>query len=409
MATASDDSWLRKYVRPHSPPVVVIRNDELIENKTDCTSLGDFRSLGSYNWSTTASKPLRPVIVVPGQPSRLIGDVDRELQHAQLIKSVNKQMCDENRHFQSDYPLEALFRAVRLCSPTFRFDRVDIATDRNNLRKLLNFVEGQAKDSFRIDFQRVGKLTVLVRSDEKATLVSSDYGKDFESRATVNELNQGGYRRIVTYKFGSLRVVARFEVDCCAERGRKSAARNKEDVECSVDSLASSLAGVNIGLNPRDVKRFDETSLAYVRAGGEFVADEKLVELTTKSTFYGKYEFPTSKWNQLFFSNTDMLVIGWHSRGRIEKLEQLTLAQVAQRSQRSADMTRTSLGKLATLLERLRSLAAAAAAAAESSVYSAIFIAGTNELSIYKCEHHPGCLPKKLFDEIAADTRQTTE
>ncbi len=108
----------------------------------------DFKDIASYNWSANSTSS-KPVIIVPGRPDTL----KRKLLPQQLRKSQHKQMCDENRHYQLDFPLESLFRTVEICSPSFKLSEVDFATDRNNLRKLMNFVEADSVDSFRIDFQ----------------------------------------------------------------------------------------------------------------------------------------------------------------------------------------------------------------------------------------------------------------
>lgn len=157
-------------------------------NNRDLMSLDDYKSVGSYNWALS-SNPTRPTVIVPGQADTLCS----QLPLYQLRKSKREQMVDENRHFYPDYPLEPLFRSVKICSPNFEFSQVDVVTDRNNLRKLLNFVEAQADESFRIDFQRVGNMLVLIRCEERSSMLCDDYGKDFEQKCTENGLNQGIY------------------------------------------------------------------------------------------------------------------------------------------------------------------------------------------------------------------------
>ena len=180
--------WLYKSV-DKANPILKLSHREL---KGSCSgsslmSLGDLKPVGSYNWSTSDSLTNRPVVIIPGA-----GDTLKSvLTPRQLIKSDREQIADENRHHQPDYPLEALFRAVQICSPKFDFATVQFVTDRNNLRKMLNYVEGKSDESFRIDFQRVGDMVVLMRNDERVSMWCNDYGKDFERNYTESLLNQG--------------------------------------------------------------------------------------------------------------------------------------------------------------------------------------------------------------------------
>ncbi|KAJ5409392.1 uncharacterized protein N7487_003751 [Penicillium crustosum] len=64
----------------------------------------DVKHLASYNWIEAPE----PTIAVPGSPA----------------------LC----------PLEPLFRALYIEQPSFEIDSIDVVTDRNNVRKLLSFV-----------------------------------------------------------------------------------------------------------------------------------------------------------------------------------------------------------------------------------------------------------------------------
>ena len=102
-------------------------------------------------------------------------------------------MCDENHYYMNEYPIEPFFRVVQKCSPNFDFRKVDIVTDRNNLRKLLDFIEGTRKESFRINFQLIGNMLILIRDEENAKQFCDDYGKDFETKFTQDTGDFGAY------------------------------------------------------------------------------------------------------------------------------------------------------------------------------------------------------------------------
>jgi hypothetical protein len=344
-------SWLSNGV-DITKPVRTINVNDLKSN--DETTISDFENVASYNWSSDSS-PAKPVIIVPGKPDKLTTTLEPQV----LQKSQHEQMCDENRHYQPDYPLESLFRSVAICQPSFDFKTVDFATDRNNLRKLLNFAEGvdSKLDPFRIDFQKIGNLIVLVRHEEKAQVFCDDYGKDFEKKYTVSALGQGSHRRIVKGKLGDLTLLTRFEVDCVEDNA------DADETVDDIDQLVSSMNRVAIDLKKAD--KFDEASskLAYVKLG-QFLNQPELVELTTKSSYRGERKFPTSKWNQMLLSDTRYLVIGWHSRGSLLDVEKLSFKDVSERCElseqcgRSGLDTETLLGKLSCLLGELKELAA---------------------------------------------------
>lgn len=361
-------SWLYKQVLNRNNPEHQYEAKELQNSFSgDLLSLKDYQQIASYNWSEGKD----PVIIIPGKASHY-----EQRAPMRLMKLQHAQMVDENRHRQNDYPLESLFRAVQICSPGFDFKNIDFATDRNNLRKLLNFVEGSADEAFRIDFQKVGNLVALIRHEEQTSMFCDDYGKDFENKYT-RARGEGSHRRIVTYKFGEHNMLVRFEVDCVEQS-------NDDEI-----SLVSAMGGLKIKDTP---KCFDSSSLSYVK-DGDF-KNENLMELTTKSATRG-FTFPEHKWNQLFFSKTDFLVIGWHERGNLKKIEKLTFNQVTERSNRNRSSTINSLAKLNDLLKKIKEIAD------NKKVYSMVYNQYDRKLSVYECELSThGAIPDALVNEI---------
>lgn len=112
-------------------------------------------------------------------------------------------------------------------------------------------------------------------------------------------------------------MLVRFEVDCIEA--------NQDDL-CARMEKSTRLGSGGGGLGP--AKKFDDaessTSLHYIEHG-RFDKDQTLVELTSKST---GSRFPRKKWDQLFFSRTDTLILGWHNQGLLQRIEKLTLDQV---------------------------------------------------------------------------------
>ena len=186
--SSSSTAWLYKNV-DKSEKKAIINNEELIDiySGPSLMSLVNLKPIGSYNWSTSESSRSRPVVIIPGAAAILKNNLSpRKLE----MKGNMKQIVDENKFRQPEYPLEALFRAVQMCSPQFDFSAVHFVTDRNNLRKLLGFVENK-REKFRIDFQLVGNMVIFVRNEKRNVVWCDNYGKDFERKYTTSLLRQG--------------------------------------------------------------------------------------------------------------------------------------------------------------------------------------------------------------------------
>ncbi len=189
----------------------------------------------------------------------------------------------------------------------------------------------------------------------------------------------------MSYEFGSFKFLLRFEVDCV-----------ESEEDNTVDNLLESMAGVSF--RQKDVEnatKFKNSNLSFIDSG-KFQPNEKIIELTTKSKYKGVFEFPKFKWNQLFFSQTDYLVIGWHTCGQLKKIEKLKFSEVTNRCGRTPDSIRKSTNKLHSLLQELnRFLRNVSEEKDRRIVYSLVFFKESNEqsLKIYKCEGHSGSLP----------------
>ncbi len=169
----TNESWLFNNLN-REQVVLVIKNADLNQDCTeDCSILKNFETVGSYNWSPESTKT-KPIIVIPGKSNQLVNDLRPKKE--KLKKSSQEQMVDENRFYLPDYPLEPLFRSVQKCTPLFKFSEIDFVSDRSVLRKLLDFVDDVKKDSFRIDFQKMGNFINFIRNEELTTRNPNDYG-----------------------------------------------------------------------------------------------------------------------------------------------------------------------------------------------------------------------------------------
>ena len=123
-----------------------------------------------------------------------------------------------------------MFAALDAMQPDYDFTAVDLVTNRNSLRKLLNFASGRAPDSFRIDVCMVHDTLFLTRRERTTKDMirgphNSGFGHNFEKAFTKAEKGleeSSGHHRVVRYRMGDLDCVVRFEVDTwCDDKDEK--------------------------------------------------------------------------------------------------------------------------------------------------------------------------------------------
>ena len=117
---------------------------------------------------------------------------------------------DQNGYRMPDSPFLPLFRAADAMeaerSAKFNWGAVDIVTDRNSLRKLLAWADGN-NEPFRIDLQLAGAFTILFHRWEARAAGDAcgfGWGDSFEKAATepAKGCERGtiaGHFRIVNY------------------------------------------------------------------------------------------------------------------------------------------------------------------------------------------------------------------
>ena len=274
-----------------------------------------FACVGSCNF-TQAGK-----LLVPGAPNEWTGSAGP----TQLIKDVGELMVNASGFFSPKFPLESIMHAVTGCTPGFDFAAVDIVTDRNNLRKLLDFAtDDPERGDFTIRVDRVGNSILFTRVEPK----NKDYpkypgfGHSFEDKYTKSTLPDTiCHHRVVTYTFGRMRLLVRCEVDAVQQGGG----------EVSGTKLVN----------------FKDATLKVERAG-TFCATAPMMELKTKSARYAhEFNFP-SAFGQMALSGTNLLALGLHERGNVR--EAPTLFSIDEIATKAGETAR-NLGLLAGLLK----------------------------------------------------------
>ncbi len=198
------------------------------------------------------------------------------------------------------------------------------------------------------------------------------------------------HKKIASYELGNLKLLVRF--DACY----------------GLKKINKDLSTVDLNNNEALVK-IENSKLAYVKKG--ILQDiHKTVEIATKPTFYSErshqnvFEFPRSKWEALFFTNIEYLMIGWHNRGFVKRIERISYDEVTDRSNRTKKTIHEAMSKVADILTKLRDFALSQDRE-ENARFSAIFTGDHDCINVYKCERKE-LVPSKLAQKIYNETEK---
>ncbi|KAK8096101.1 hypothetical protein PG999_014123 [Apiospora kogelbergensis] len=218
---------------------------------------------------------------------------------------------DQNGARVPKFPFEPLFRATSSMDPTFRFDDVDVLSNRNSLRKLLEFSAGRRQDSFRLNLHMVHRTLVIERCEKNARQkisgsLNPGWGKTFERRFTKfpSGLEDSiSHHRSLRYRLGELDCVVQFEVDACYD--------NKSEVTDGTESLAPLMNNLKINNGPED-----EPDIVKPLGQEPPMVQEMAAEIKTAS----KLKSLGKNLPQLWFGRTPWLIVGRHTQGTFEEL-----------------------------------------------------------------------------------------
>ncbi|KAK7429717.1 hypothetical protein QQZ08_003743 [Neonectria magnoliae] len=150
-------------------------------------------------------------------------------------------------------PSHALFRALHITNPSFDLRSIDVVTDRNNVRKLLSFVNPSSNSNdlepFTISIEIANDTAIFCRQEPKphefiGPLEFRGFGHEFEKVYTKSQLNGStGHHRIITYRFGGLNFIVRHETDGYVATTMTQSSSSKKSKD---DSLSDALASLSL-------------------------------------------------------------------------------------------------------------------------------------------------------------------
>ncbi|KAJ5627824.1 geranylgeranyl pyrophosphate synthetase [Penicillium lividum] len=282
----------------------------------------DVKHLASYNWIEAST----PTIAVPGSPAQWSAPQGPR----RVKKDSGLVYIAQNAARYPDSPLEPLFRSLYIENPSFDINSIDVVADRNNIRKLLSFVNPNLSrdnlDSFTIQVDMAAQTAIFCR-DETATYEVigpgefRGFGHEFEKAYTISQLKDGtGHHRIISYQLGGLNFLIRHETDGYvrdSNPGLKDTSLG-DDLTDTLKSL-SLTPEASSTLQPSIIK-----SKLIIKREGRVVPRESTLEIKTR-VFHKPLELKAVA-VQLWVSQTPNLVRAYHKGGTfsIPKVEDVT-------------------------------------------------------------------------------------
>lgn len=294
---------------------------------------------------------------------------------------------DQNAARNSRFPLEPLFRALHVDNADFQIRDIDLVTDRNNIRKLLRFVQGSSNDSFQIRVEIAGNRTALfTRVEAKPRdLIQGfrGYGRNFEKAYTQTEGGSSAHYRIVSYNFGGMKCMVRHETDGYVD--------SKSPTELA-DSLSGALKGLSIS---KSDKFGNDPAATMVETGGRAVDASTTLEIKTRAA--SRILDMAEVSSQLWISQTPKLVVGYHRNGVFDNVQ---LRDMTDEIRHWEVANQKDLSKLASLLAKIIEVVKRS-----GDRYAVVNYSGGTRLGIL---HGDGkrALPDDLYVKWEIDTSQ---
>lgn len=308
--------------------------------------ISDVKHLASYNWVEAST----PTIAVPGSPARWSAP--------RGPRKVNEDSglvyIAQNAARHPDSPLEPLFRSLYIEQPSFDISSIDVVTDRNNIRKLLSFINPDLAthglDPFTIQVDMAAQTAIFCR-DETATYEVigpgqfRGFGHEFEKAYTIPQVRDStGHHRIISYRLGGVSFLVRHETDGCVGDSKPVV----KDGESIGDDLANILHSLSLSTETVTTEETSVESKLTIKREGWVVPRESTLEIKTRVSHKPLKLSEIAP--QVWVSQTPKLVRAHHQRGVFSRpeVEDITAAVKDWEQAHQEDIT-----KLVALINRI--------------------------------------------------------
>lgn len=314
----------------------------------DLASITHVKHLSSYNWIEAPT----PTIAVPGSPPLWTAPTAPQ----QLKKDSGLIYIAQNAARHPESPLEPLFRSLYIANPSFDIRSIDVVTDRNNIRKLLSFVDpGSTRnglENFTINIE-VTKNTAIFCRTETAThefigpREFRGFGHEFEKAYTTSQISGStGHHRIISYRFSDLNFIVRYETDGYVEAGTSISSSNSKEPES--DILSSLLGPLSLSPTNSPPNITPAGSKLRIQEEGQVVPLASTLEIKTRIS-HRPLEIQEVA-PQLWLSQTGKLVRAYHHKGIFKRPK---VEDVAAQVKEWEEHNQANLRKLAAVINKI--------------------------------------------------------
>ncbi|EGC45398.1 conserved hypothetical protein [Histoplasma capsulatum var. duboisii H88] len=266
--------------------------------------------LSSYSW---IESPI-PTIAVPGCPPLWSpSKTDKKVAKDSGLIYIAQNAV---RHRES--PLEPLFRSLYIENPSYNINPVDLITDRNNVRKLLSFINPSlskdGREPFAIDVEVRNNTAIFCRAETETYMFIGPndfrgYGHEFEKAFTTTQVSGStGHHGIISYNFGDLKIIVRYEADAFVDGLPKP---QPSSVESGDGDLLSSMK--TLSLSPTESRSRSTGSKLAIKEQGKRVPIQSTLEIKTR--VFHRHIRMGEVLPQLWVSQTPNLVRAYHRDG----------------------------------------------------------------------------------------------
>lgn len=307
-----------------------------------------------------------------------------------------------------------MFQAAKVMNPDFKFDNIDIITNRNSLRYFLEFCQGRKIDSFRVNLFLVADTLIIERCVKspfqwinEAQGIGEGLGHAFERAITEplsDLLGSSSHHRVLHYSLGGVECAVRFEVDACVGPSNGSSTLAEKDPQPGatqssdgpVESLIGGLKKVNIDgqgrQNPQRKNTKNTKKSATVLPRGPGMKQETAGEIKSRSK---QLKQRGACLPQMWFGRTPWLIRGSHENGTYNAIVAENLSSELQQWETNQDI-QFALRKTALLLSRLRDTVKAT----ETKSCVLIHAKGQRSLRVFLSTSERKPLPDDVVEEF---------
>ncbi|KAI9760197.1 MAG: hypothetical protein M4579_001812 [Chaenotheca gracillima] len=274
--------------------------------------------VASYNWLDGKS----PSILVPGSPPSW-----SPLPEPRKLKQDRGDYYrDPNAARSPQYPMEPAIRSVLSLHEDFETSSINIVGCSSTIGNILRYA-GSLSASFSFDVDVIGNTIFFVRKEASPTQVMEGvygYGHTFPEAYTNWESESRGsvsHQRIISYSFGSLNCLVRFESDgyikdklTLKERedlDQRPDPAGKEDEEAIIVSATQSIS-VSEQLPT-------ETGNLQITRKGSLIPQKAVFDIKTRSrrSFINMDEIRRRMW----VNQTPNFILGYYTHGVFDEIE----------------------------------------------------------------------------------------